>query len=161
MAQDGYTKIGGVSIPKDQIASSTFAIDAQTGKKKHIIVFKNGTKVAYEGARNNQSGLLSSENIGSGPNLFNSTSAWGIMGLEIKGTDLPDNIDVKDSTVAGIDVRGGGKDSVYIRNSSHDMLGKEFLRNDKRYQGPPTGTVRSDSNDNFESANSNVHNIKY
>jgi len=106
--------IGGVSVRKADIKKSGFEVDAQTGKRKFLIDFKNGTKVAYA---ESEGGVLLSSGSSVNGNKYTYTSASGIKGLEIKGTPGRDSITLKDCTITEINVLGNSSDLVQVRNS--------------------------------------------
>lgn len=142
------TKIGGVSVPKDQIANYQMQINARTGEKKHVILFKNGVRVAFSSGN----GVLSSDSFKYGDNSLNNTNAYGVMGLELKGTNKQDLVNVDDCTITEIDVSGGNNDTVNVSNSKPQLTGGKAF---SKYQ---LGLVIADYKDNVNLTNSpNIH----
>lgn len=141
---------GGVQLNKNEVAYKKTVTDIN-GTKHYFVIFKNGIRAAYQGA-NGEYAFISSYDLGSNKyspdtNLF---SARRIKGLEVKGAEYKkDNINVRESSIIGIDVYDGGRnfeDSVTIENSKSTFGARAMSREDYHYGD---GMIEADSCDSI------------
>ena len=151
---NGLIKFGGVSLRASEVKSKSVLAD-EYGKTRYLVDFKNGTKVSYEKCN----GLIfsSQTKLPNGMHykednlkrsIGNDTYISGVKGLEVVGTKNVDLIEIKNSTIYGVDVSNDkGFDSVHITNSK-GTVGERVL-NTLRGIGGKTGygDINVDSHD--------------
>ena len=146
---DNFITLGGVKLRKSEVATyktSTVATNQYGGKEQvYVVEFKNGIKATYRGAQNNSTmpAYISSKKD---VTEWTNTEVWGVMGLELKGTNTLDKVDVTEGSIIGIDVSGDKySDQVTINRSKVDKRNPslEFYAGDR-------GRINVDKYDNTE-----------
>ena len=140
---------GGVRLKRNDVEYKGIETD-RDGKKHYFVIFKNGIRVAYQGA-NGEDAFISSYDLGSkkySPDT-NQFFARRIKGLEVQGSEYKnDRIKVYESSIIGIDVSGDKKfeDSVTIENSKSTFGARAMSR---EYYHYGDGMIEADSCDSI------------
>ena len=140
---------GGVRLKKSEVATyktSTVATNQYGGTEKvYVVEFKNGIKATYRGAQNNSTmpAYISSKKD---VTAWTNTEVWGVMGLELKGTNTKDKMDITEGSIIGIDVSGDNySDDITINRSKVDKRNPSL----EFYSGSK-GRINVDRHDNTE-----------